>query len=57
LTLEGHDVEEQNPQSPSDAPVNLPPPPFVTVGLDQDAAEREREAEAEEYEEPLRKTG
>jgi hypothetical protein len=60
LTLEEHDDEQQDEQSRDDAPVNLPPPPFVPVGLPQDAAEREREAEEEEREledEPLRRTG
>jgi hypothetical protein len=54
LSLEERDVEQEE-QSPAEQPVNLPPPPFVTVGLTQDAKEREREAAEEEEE--LRRTG
>jgi hypothetical protein len=50
------DFEQDEHQSPAEQPVNLPPPPFVPIGLPQDAEEREREA-AEELEEELRRTG
>ena len=53
---EEHDVEQQDQPSP-EAPVNLPPPPFVPVGITQDVHERELEAAEEFEEEPLRTTG
>jgi hypothetical protein len=55
LGLEERDAE-QNQQSP-EQPVNLPPPPFVPVGLPQDVQEREREAEEYEHQDELRRTG
>lgn len=55
MSPEERDVEHDEQQSPAEQPLNLPPPPFVPVGLTQDVEEREREAAEEEEE--LRRTG